>query len=259
MTDPGQPCVMMTGRAFWLAGADVDEVNVDPVDRRHELRQGIELRLRLAPVVAAAPVPNQLLQLGQLRALRLIGDGFLVGPSRGSNAPAEVVERGLRYLHFEGADGAILGRLARGGRLCDNDGVRVGACRGLSVAGRGEHKQADRERGCRTGKKVAPSRRRGQFLERHGGSLFGRGLSCVRFDSIETQCRFAVLMIPADQSCSANSCACVFPYGKKFAFSPFAQAARCSALLMSQSGRQRCSTARRSRRSSSTVGRPKNQ
>ena len=32
-----------------------------------------------------------------------------------------------------------------------------------------------------------------------------------------------------------------------------------SALLMSQSGRQRCSTARRARRSSSTVGRPKNQ
>ena len=72
--------------------ADVDEVNVDAVDRRHELRQGIELRLRLAPVVAAAPVPNELLELRQLRALRLIGDGLLVGPARRRDAPAEIDE-----------------------------------------------------------------------------------------------------------------------------------------------------------------------
>jgi hypothetical protein len=68
-----------------------------------------------------------------------------------------------------------------------------------------------------------------------------------------------VLMISPHQSSSANSCACVFPYGKNCVFSPFAQALRCSALLMSQSGRQRCDTARKSSRSSSTVGRPKNQ
>lgn len=61
------------------------------------------------------------------------------------------------------------------------------------------------------------------------------------------------------QSCAANTCARACPYGKKPAFSPFAQAVRCSGLPISQSGRQRSSTARRSRRSSSTVGRPKNQ
>jgi hypothetical protein len=34
-----------------MTGADVDEVNVEPVDRRDELRQRIELRLDLPPVV----------------------------------------------------------------------------------------------------------------------------------------------------------------------------------------------------------------
>jgi hypothetical protein len=60
---------------------DVDEVNVHPIDVGHELRQGIQLRFGLTPVVAAAPVPNQPLELGQLRTLRLIGDSLLVGPA----------------------------------------------------------------------------------------------------------------------------------------------------------------------------------
>ena len=72
-----------------MAGADVDEMNVEPVDRRDELRQGIELRLHLPPVVVRAPVADELLQLRQLRALRPIGDGFLVGPARGCDPAGE--------------------------------------------------------------------------------------------------------------------------------------------------------------------------
>ena len=34
MTDPGQPCVTISGKRIRVAGADVNEVNVDPVDRR---------------------------------------------------------------------------------------------------------------------------------------------------------------------------------------------------------------------------------
>src|SRR4029453_19682831 len=60
-----------------MTRTDVDEVNVHAIDRRDELRQGIQPRFRLAPVVAAAPVAYQLLQLGQLSTLRLIRDGFL--------------------------------------------------------------------------------------------------------------------------------------------------------------------------------------
>ena len=32
--DPGQPCVMISGNAFGLCGAPVDEVDVEPVDIR---------------------------------------------------------------------------------------------------------------------------------------------------------------------------------------------------------------------------------
>jgi len=35
-----------------VVGADMDEVNVEPVDLGQEVRQGIQLRLALAPVVA---------------------------------------------------------------------------------------------------------------------------------------------------------------------------------------------------------------
>jgi hypothetical protein len=61
------------------------------IDLRHVLRQDIQLRFGLAPVVAAPPVLDQLLQLRQLRTLRLIGGGFLVGPPGGSNAPPQVI------------------------------------------------------------------------------------------------------------------------------------------------------------------------
>ena len=69
-TEPGQPWVMISGSAFGWRRADVDEVDVDAVDGRHELRQGVQLRFGLAPVVAAAPVAHELLELRELRALR---------------------------------------------------------------------------------------------------------------------------------------------------------------------------------------------
>src|SRR5437868_3569013 len=87
-----------------MAGAHVNEVDVHPIDVGRELRQGVQLRLYPTPVVAASPVPNQRLQLRELRALRLIDYGFLVGPSRSGNAPAEVIQCGLRYMRFERAD-----------------------------------------------------------------------------------------------------------------------------------------------------------
>ena len=78
----------------------MDEVNVDAIDRRDELRKAIQLLLHPSPVVACAPIANQRLQLRQLRALLLIGDGFLVGPARGPNAPAKVIELGRRNIPF---------------------------------------------------------------------------------------------------------------------------------------------------------------
>src|SRR5215831_13882061 len=81
-----------------MAGTDVDEMDVDSVDRRDELGKGVQLRLQLSPVVVLAPVANQLLELPELSALRAVGDGFLVGPARRLNAPAEIDECLLRNV-----------------------------------------------------------------------------------------------------------------------------------------------------------------
>jgi len=128
---------------------------MNPIDRRHELRQGIELRLHLPPIVAGAPVPNHLLQLGQLHALRLIGDGFLIGPSRGRNASAEIIERGLRYLDFERADRLVFHWRAPRRRLGDDEAVGFGNDHGLAVARGREDKKAQGERGRRDCRKTA--------------------------------------------------------------------------------------------------------
>ena len=84
--------------------AHVDEMNVEPVDLGDELRQGVELRLALAPVVLRRPVARELLHRRELHALRLIRDGLLLGPPRRGDAPAQVGERLFRKVDAEGAD-----------------------------------------------------------------------------------------------------------------------------------------------------------
>ena len=81
----------------------MDEVDVDPVDLGRELRQRVELRLHLAPVVVGLPVARELLQRRQLHALRPIFDELLAGPARRGDAAAELVEVLLRDLDVEGA------------------------------------------------------------------------------------------------------------------------------------------------------------
>ena len=89
----------------------MDELDVDAVDRGHEHRQRVQSGLRLAPVVAGAPVPHERLDLGLLHALGLIADGLLVGPPRRRDSAAESAsvrpERGL-----ERADRFVLSRCA---------------------------------------------------------------------------------------------------------------------------------------------------
>lgn len=53
-----------------------NEVNVQPIDVCHALRQGIEFRFCLAPIVVRAPVANERLQLLRLDALRSVFDIF---------------------------------------------------------------------------------------------------------------------------------------------------------------------------------------
>ena len=87
-----------------MARADVDEVDVEPVDLRHELREGVQLCLTLPPVVVGAPVADELLELRQLHALRPVGDRFLVRPAGRRDASAEVDELLLRNVDAEGTN-----------------------------------------------------------------------------------------------------------------------------------------------------------
>ena len=66
--------------------ADVDEVDVQPVDLGHEVRQGVQLRLAPAPVVLRRPVAREFVHHRQLHALRMIRDELLVGPAGGRDA-----------------------------------------------------------------------------------------------------------------------------------------------------------------------------
>src|SRR5215471_8652820 len=93
-----------------MARAHVDEVNVDPVDRRHKLRKGIQLCLNLPPVVIRTPVADEFLQLRKLHALRLIRDRLPVGPSGRGNASAKIDDLLFRNIDFEWPNCGVVGR-----------------------------------------------------------------------------------------------------------------------------------------------------
>ena len=212
LDDRARPAVRDDDRQrIRMLRTDVDEVDVQPVDLGDEVRQGVHPGLDLAPVVFRRPVARELLDRRELHALRKVGDGLLVGQARGGNASAKIIQLFVGRAVAEGADRGVAGSLARG--LGDNGFFGCGGHgHFLCVVGRGEHKWADRKRGCRTGKKVAPSQRRGQsclggstsrkdklvasrrvlrFLESHGRILVWRkerSVARVRLDSIDTQC-----------------------------------------------------------------------
>src|SRR5258708_9802261 len=100
-----------------MTRADVHELNVEPVDLSHKLRQGIQLRLRLPPVVLRPPVAYERLDLRQLDALGLISDSLPVGPPCRRDASAEVDECLFRNLDAEGADRVVVGRDRKSTRL----------------------------------------------------------------------------------------------------------------------------------------------
>ena len=55
---PGRPA--MPRQRVLVLGADVDEMNIQPVDLGHEVGQGVQFRLAVALVVAGPPVARQL-------------------------------------------------------------------------------------------------------------------------------------------------------------------------------------------------------
>ena len=73
-----------------VLGANVDEVDVDPVDLGDEVREGRKALLELAPVVVRRPVVGQRLDRLELHALG--GIHLPVGPLRRLDAAAQVLE-----------------------------------------------------------------------------------------------------------------------------------------------------------------------
>ena len=76
MIEPGQPWVTIIGNAFGMLRAHVDEMDVEPVDLGDELRQRVQPRLDLAPVVVGRPVARELLHRRELHALRCVARPF---------------------------------------------------------------------------------------------------------------------------------------------------------------------------------------
>src|SRR5438045_5507155 len=71
---------------------DVDEMNVEPVNLGDEMREGLESRLALAPIVLRRPVARERLSRRELDALRLIRDSLLLRPAGGGDALTQILE-----------------------------------------------------------------------------------------------------------------------------------------------------------------------
>jgi hypothetical protein len=112
LDDRARPAVIDDERQRVLVlRPNVNEVNVEPVDLGDGLREGVQPGLTRAPVVVGHPVARELLDHGERHALGLIRDRLILGPVRGSNPSAKVVQLLLRHIDVEGSDvaGALAG------------------------------------------------------------------------------------------------------------------------------------------------------
>ena len=82
----------------------MEEVDVEPVDFRHELRQRIELCFDLAPVVVVTPIADERLNPGCLDTLGLIIDSLCVRPPRRMDALTKVGQLCFRNVDREWTD-----------------------------------------------------------------------------------------------------------------------------------------------------------
>src|SRR5881398_1467859 len=96
---------------------NVDEMNIQSIDLGDELRQGVQFRLDLAPVVLSRPIPRECLNRRELYALRCILDRFAFRPLGCVDAPAQFSELRFRNIHMERTKGSLIAtRLVRAGK-----------------------------------------------------------------------------------------------------------------------------------------------
>ena len=121
----------------------VDEVDVEAVDLGDELRQRVEPRLDLAPVVVCRPVARQLLGRRELHALRRSATSLLFGPAGRQDAAAKIVELLLRNVDAKGTDRLApdrrvqIRRQQARGTESDRDGQEIAPRRFIRKVGHG--------------------------------------------------------------------------------------------------------------------------
>src|SRR5262249_11911187 len=86
----------------------MDEVDIATVDRHLVMRKRVELALMLAPVVACAPVIDEVFQVGQIGAVGPSGIAYLSGQTRARQPLAKIGQHLLRNR-----DGKLLDRTVR--------------------------------------------------------------------------------------------------------------------------------------------------
>jgi hypothetical protein len=84
-------------------------MNVHAVDRRHELRQCIQLRFKAAPVVICPPIAREFAHRRELHPLRRIGYQFSRRPFRRGDPPTQVRERLIGRVEPERPDCVVVG------------------------------------------------------------------------------------------------------------------------------------------------------
>src|SRR5262245_13649338 len=88
---------------------NVNEMDVEPIDLGDELRQRVQSRLALAPVVFGRPVARELLNGRELHALRCIRDRLPLGPPGCVDSPAQVGKFRFRNIHAKRTQRILVG------------------------------------------------------------------------------------------------------------------------------------------------------
>jgi hypothetical protein len=88
-------------------------MNVEPVDLGHELRQRVQSRLDLAPILLFRPMAREFLHRRELSALRAIKDSLAVGPPSRLDASMKINERFLGNAVVEGLYRGIVSRCGK--------------------------------------------------------------------------------------------------------------------------------------------------
>jgi hypothetical protein len=91
-----------------LFRTNVDEMNVEPIDLSDELRQSVQPRFYLAPVIAGRPVACELLHGRELHALRRVSHRFVLRPSGCLDTPFQIDELRFRRVHMKWTNSGLV-------------------------------------------------------------------------------------------------------------------------------------------------------